>query len=105
MEQQCQSQRTTLGDAGQAVDIVEPEGENTAAQDGQQSVSDKQTNHSFPKRLPELSEKVKKWKNQEADMDKTDKLGQGNPKETIENGCHIWYNYSVILWKHNRKEL
>jgi hypothetical protein len=38
-------------------------------------------------------------------MDKTDKLGQGNPKETIENGCHIWYNYSVILWKHNRKEL
>ena len=38
-------------------------------------------------------------------MDKIDKLGQGNPKETIENGCHIWYNCSVILWKHNRKEL
>ena len=38
-------------------------------------------------------------------MDKTDKLGQGNPKETIENGCHIWYNYCVILWKHMRKEL
>ena len=87
------------------MNIVKPEGKNSAAQNGQQPFSDMQSNHSFLKRLPELWEKVKKWKNQEADMDKTDKLGQGNPKETIENGCHIWYNYCVILWKHNRKEL
>ena len=105
MEQQGQSQRAALGDAGQAVNIVKPEGENTAAQDGQQSVSDNQTNHSFPKRLPDLWEKVKKWQKQEVDMDKIAKLGHRIINETIENGCHIWYNYSVILWKHNRKEL
>ena len=38
-------------------------------------------------------------------MDKIAKLGQGYAKETIENGCHIWYNLCVFLWQHNRKEL
>ena len=38
-------------------------------------------------------------------MDKIAKLGHGILNETIENACHIWYNYSVILWQHNRKEM
>ena len=38
-------------------------------------------------------------------MDKIAKLGHGILNETIENRCHIWYNYCVILWKHMRKEL
>ena len=87
------------------MDIVKAKGQHPAAQDGQQDISDTQMNHSFPKRLPDLLKKVKKWQNQEADMDKIAKLGHGILNETIENGYHIWYNYCVFLWKHMRKEL
>lgn len=42
-------------------------------------------------------EKVKKWKKQEMTLDKFAKLGQGFVKETIESGCHIWYNLNVKI--------
>ena len=71
----------------------------------QQTLSDIQRNHSFFKRLPEFREKVKKCQIKEAHMDKIAKMSQGYCNETIENGCHIWYNLGVFLWKHNRKEL
>ena len=105
LEQQRQSQCAALGDAGEAVDIVKAKGQHPAAQDGQQDICVSEMNHSFPKRLPDLWEKVKKWQKKEVDMDKIAKLGHRIPNETIENGCRIWYNYCVILWKHNRKEL
>ena len=39
-------------------------------------------------------------------MDKIAKLGHRILNETIENGCHIWYNlFCRNLWQHNRKEL
>ena len=105
VHEQRQSQRAALGDTRETVDIVKAEGQNTAAENREQSFSDMQKNHSFAERLRQFPRKVKKWKKEEADMDKIAKLGQGFLKETIENGCHIWYNLGVFLWQHNRKEL